>query len=326
MKKEITTLIAYMSLSSTLHAYDVAATTEDVRAFVLPTDTMTLNISYNRANNALDPLNINDSAESEAPYSALGDSSGIAISLGYGLHQFFSLYYNFEALNIHYAGGNVENRQHDLYTRINFYDSPHYSFDDFSMDIGYIYNKAGDFNNMQDLSDNSFYVRLLLGSKFSSALLNFYTGFKYSSINGYLNATDVSRNEKALILGSSYTVEFSRYILDAKYEYMRLFDRESILTENKSNHIFDINLAYPYHDNLLLYIGSKIMLNQFNGLIPYLYNRQTQAAFDKTYSLLKVGFVYNFDLLQGRKKHLNFTGASCETQAKKTTLFSFFGW
>jgi hypothetical protein len=329
MKKQIITTATLIGLSTTLYADDVAATIEDVRAFVLPTDSMTLRISYNRANDAVDPLNFNDTAEVGSPYSALGDSSGIDLLVGYGLHQFFSLYYNFEALNIHYAGGLVENRQHDLYTRINFYDTPHYSFDDFSMDVGYIYNSAADFNNMHDLSDNSFYFRLLLGSKFSSALLNFYTGFKYTSIDGYLHTNDIGRNEKSLMLGSSYTLEFSRYILDAKYEYTRIFDRESLLTENKHNHIFDINLAYTYHDNLLLYIGSKIMLNQFNGLIPYLYNTQTQAAFDKTYSLLKIGFVYNFNLLQGKKKPLGFiegTGSSCQRKRKATSLFSFFGW
>ena len=325
MKKSIITLSTVLGLSSTLLAGGVSATSQDIRAFVLPSDTMSLKLSYNRANDAIDFLNINDAADPLVPYSALGDSSGMDLSVGYGIHPFISLYYNIQALNIHYAGGEVKNIKNDLYARVNFYDVPHYSFDDFSMDIGYVRNASDDFNNLSDLSDNSYYIRLLLGSRFSSSLLNFYTGFKYSSINTAINNIDAGRNEKSLMLGISHTIEFSRFILDSRYEYSRIFDRESTLSENKSNSVFDINLAYAYHDSLLFFIGTTIMFNQFNGLIPYLYNSQTQVAFDKTYSYAKLGFVYNFDFQKDRKTPLSFADTSCQKK-ESTTLFSFFGW
>ncbi|MNN81568.1 hypothetical protein D3C81_1984060 [compost metagenome] len=37
------------------------------------------------------------------------------------------------------------------------------------------------------------------------------------------------------------------------------------------------------------------MLHQFNGVIPYLYNKYTKNKYDKKYGYAKVGFVYNFD-------------------------------
>jgi len=322
MKFNFKPLLLLTSLTSLSHA-DISATTQDIRAFVLPEDTLSVQASYNRANDAIDFLNLNDEADSGDVYSGLDDSAGLDFSLAYGAHQFVSLYYNFEALNIHYAGSSVENRKNELFARVNFYDTPHYAFDDLSLDLGYIRNSADDFNNLSDLSDNSYYMRLLFGSKFTSSLLNFYGGFKYSSITTTLNATNLDRNERALMAGISYTQEMSNYILDANYEYMRMFGRESGLGDNKSNHVINLNLSRPFSEDFLIFIGTKIMLNQFNGLIPYLYNTQTQSAFDKTYSLMKIGFVYNFDL--SRKKGDRVYKAP-HPYKKSTSLFSFFGW
>jgi len=300
---------------------DIAATTQDVRAFVLPKDTMSIKGSYNRVNDSIDFLNLHEEPNPSTPYSALGDSAGIDFSLAYGAHRHVSLYYNFEALNLHYAGSKLENRKQELYTRVNFYESPHYIFDAFSMDLGYIHNSADDFNaELTDLSDNAYYLRLLLGNQFGTSLLNFYTGFKYASINTDLNGRDLSRNEKSLMLGLSHTIEFSHYILDTKYEYTRLFDRHDITGDDNSNHVFDIHLARAFSDNLLLYVGLKIMLNQFNGVIPYLYNEQTQSSFDKKYNYINAGFVYNFDFLsKTQRQHYR------KKKAQGPKTFSFFG-
>ena len=325
MKFNFKPLLILTSLATVSFA-DIAATTQDIRAFVLPEDTVTVQGSYLRTSDAVDFLNLNGKAVAGDIYSGLDDSSGMDISLGYGLHQFVSLYYNFEALNINYAGSSIENRKNELFARVNFYDTPHYTFDAFSLDIGYIQNSADDFNNLSDLSDNSYYMRLLIGSKFTSSLLNFYTGAKYSSITTTLNATNIDRDERTLMAGISYTQEmFSNYILDANYEYMRMVGRDGGLGDNKSNHTVNIHLSRAFSEDFLLYIGTKIMLNQFNGAIPYLYNTQTQSSFDKKYSLIKAGFVYNFDMSEKNNKNKVFT-APAFPEKKSTSLFSFFGW
>ncbi len=295
MKQQSRLLLLLLGLSALAQA-DIAATTQDIRAFVLPENTLTLRASYLRTNNAIDILNLNEKAETGDIYSGLDDSAGLDLSLGYGVGQFYTLYYNFEARNIHYAGAKVKNRKNELYARVNFYDTPHNSFDDFSMDIGLIHNSADDFNHLSNLSDNSFYLRLLLGSRFNTALLNFYTGFKYSAINTTLQQANHDRDERTLLLGTSFTKEFHDYILDANYAYMRMVGRGSRLSENKSNHILELTLSRIIKKDFIIFMGGEIMLNQFNGLIPYLYNTQTQSAFDKTYAGAKIGFVYNFSL------------------------------
>jgi hypothetical protein len=298
VKKSLVKLSLALSFISTLSvasARDIASTTEDIRAFVLQKDTATIRGAYHASNGAVDVLNLNSQPDAGDRYSALDNATGVDFSIAYGIHKHISLYYNFQAFNIDYVGEKLKNRQHDIYTRINFYDDPQNHFDDFSIDLGYLHNASTDLNSeMTDLSDNSFYIRLLVGSRFQTALLNFYAGFKYSSIDSTLLNQDASRDEKSVNLGFTHTIEFSNTILDTGYEYIRLFNRESDISENKSNHIIKMKLSHPIDDALLIYIGSTVMLNQFNGLIPYLYNNKTQSSFDKTYNYVSVGFVYNF--------------------------------
>ena len=331
MKRDLFKLFLVLGLVSTLSARsmrDIASTTEDRRAFVLQEDAISIRGAYHASNGALDIFNLNGNLDAGNIYSALDNGTGIDFSVAYGLHRHISLYYNFQAFNIDYAGEKLKNRQNDIYARINFYDDPQSSFDDFSLDLGYVRNAASDLNpQMSDLSDNSFYMRLLLGSRFESALLNLYAGFKYSSIDTTLFNQDASRNEKSINVGITHTVEFSNFILDSGYEYIRLFSRESNIAQNKSNHIIKLRLSRAINDKLLVYLGDTIMLNQFNGIIPYFYNTQTQSAFDKTYTYLSLGFVYNFGTSSLRKSSPNYDTSNCNsTRRDASSLFSFFGW
>ena len=296
LKQHFKTLSLLLALTTSLTAENIAQTTQEIRAFVLPEDTVSIRGTFKHINDTLDVFNLNQAAVKNDIYSALGDSSGIDFLFAYGAHQHISLYYNFEALNIDYAGDTLKNRKNDIFARVNFYDNPHNSFDDFSMDIGFVRNSSKALNpQLKDLSDNTYYLRFLLGSRLTSSLFNVYAGAKFSSIKTVLFNNEINRDEKSLSLGLSHTVEFSKLLIDSNYEYIHMFGRASNLTDNKSNHILKLNLSRAINDNFLIFVGTKVMLNQFNGLIPYLYNTQTQSAFDKTYSLLKLGFVYNFN-------------------------------
>jgi len=331
VKRDLVKLFLILGLVSTLSARsmrDIASTAEDKRAFVLQEDAISIRGAYHASNGSLDLFNLNGNTEAGNIYSAINNATGLDFSVSYGLHRHISLYYNFQAFNINYAGEKLKNRQNDIYTRINFYDDPQSSFDDFSLDLGYIRNASTDLNpQIANLSDNSFYMRLLLGSRFQNALLNFYMGFKYSSIDTTLFSQDASRDEKAINIGITHTVEFSNFILDTGYEYLKLFSRESNVAENKSNQIITLKLSRAINDKLLIYIGESIMLNQFNGIIPYLYNAQTQSAFDKTYNYLSLGFVYNFGTSSLIKSSPNYGTSQCNSyRGESSSLFSFFGW
>ena len=168
---------------------------------------------------------------------------------------------------------------------------------------------------ISDLSNNSFYLRFLWGNRFSNALLNLYTGIKYSDIStsislspkksanqlyneflkSYGNDIDLGRNEKSLFGGINFIFESENFIYDLNYEYNRLFSRGNIGLGSNNNSIFDINIAYKANRELLIYFGGRAMLKSYNAVIPYLYNQFTQEKFDDRYGYVKLGFIYNFN-------------------------------
>jgi len=175
-------------------------------------------------------------------------------------------------------------------------------------------NKLNPKYRLKDLNSNSILFRLIWGNIFSSELLNIYTGFKYSDIgtnisyspkksldSNYIDLAntikdiDLSRSEKSIMAGLNFTIESESFIYRLNYEYDRIFSRGDKANGNHNhNNIFDINIAYKANRELLLYVGGKVMLNSYNNVIPYLYNKFTDDNFGKKYGYVKLGFVYNF--------------------------------
>ncbi len=164
---------------------------------------------------------------------------------------------------------------------------------------------------ISDMKDDSFYIRFLAGTKIKRSVLNLFLGFKTTSIHSRINLKpddpllqaaiesfgdlDLARHEQSLFGGFTWNIEYNRWLLDLGYRYIRLFHRGSDLDETNDNHIIDAAVGYPLNDRTLLYVGGRLMLHQFNGVIPYLYNKYTQSKYDKKYGYARFGIVYNFD-------------------------------
>jgi len=177
-------------------------------------------------------------------------------------------------------------------------------FNTFSTDLGLVYNSANELSisgsnlgisKMSDLSDNSFYIRLLTGSKINSSILDFYLGLKHTTINTKLDSIKYNRNEVALNVGFQYTLELKEFLIETGYEYIRLFSRD-IDNVKKSNNVFNLTLSRALNQELLIFIGIKYFSNQYNGIIPYLYNEKTRNGFNQKFGYSTIGFVYSFDL------------------------------
>jgi hypothetical protein len=360
-------------LSSLLFAKDVTPTTQSISAFVVPKDMMSIYASYNTLTKDIDLYHVKDQSNKN-DYGYVGGLSGVDLSLRYGMYDHTSIFYNLSSQRLDYIGGDLTNIKNEIFARVNFYDVPHYIFDAFSVDIGFIRNASSDisiknpssiknmFNTIRpslngitinddklyynetllsnqidsksglrlnptlrltDLSDNSLFIRFVLGNRFSNALLNLYTGFKYSDIDtkislhpknstnpSYANISsdfgnddDLSRDEKTIMAGINVTLESENFIIEANYEHSEAFSR-GLSGDNNHNNIFDINIANKTTDNLLIFLGAKAMLNQFNTIIPYLYNKYTDDSFHNKYSHLKLGFVYNFNMADFIYKNL----------------------
>ena len=352
----------------TLSATEITPATNDISAFPIPKDKLSIKGSFNYLDKDIDLFNsISKSANKD--YGYIGKLSGGDLSFRYGIHRHISIFYNFQALNIDYFNQDLTNIKNELFARVNFYDVPNYIFDVFSIDVGVIRNASSNLNindassfvkltkkirpNLEnlndlngnllykgktisnqidqktgqslspklaisDLSDNSFFIRFLWGNRFTNSLFNFYTGLKYSDVStkiayspkssqnpsykelssAFGKDDDLGRSEKDIFAGINFIFETQNYIFDLNYEYDRLFGRGNItLGDHNHNNIFDINIAAKINRDLLVYVGGKAMTNQFNSVIPYMYNDYTQDSFGDRYGYVKLGFIYNFDLI-----------------------------
>ncbi len=301
----IKTLLILFLFASFVKALDVQATSQNIRSYVLPFQKANISASYNVVSKNFDIFNIrDDNVGSASRHGSIGDLNGLNFTLGYGFSEYISLFYNFEYQNLDYASESLKNKKQHFFTKLGIYHNPSSFIDTFSTDLGFIHNGANDLkisgsnleiSNMNDLSDNSFYIRVLAGSKIRASILDFYLGLKYTNINTKLDLLSLNRNETSLNLGFQYTVELGNYLIEGGYEYIRLFNR-SVQNIESSNNVFNLTLSYALSRQILIFIGSKYYTNQYNGIIPYLYNEKTKNVFDTKFGYANIGFVYSFDL------------------------------
>ncbi len=363
-KKFKTIVLSATLLHTMLYATEHALTTSDIRSFPLPQGKAAVRVNYNRINDDIDIFDIKEQElGTTANFGSIGDATGADLSLAYGYNEFYSFYYNYERLNLHYIDSVLHNNKNELYLKVNIYQNPMSFFETFSVDIGFVRNSSDDldikdtdqlnsmiqkvnpipdlsidgstikyknasltfldpktnepvtpFVRIGDMADNSFYLRFLTGMEYQRNIFDLYAGLKYTTIDtkitiepsdnntlqtllraGGYAPVDLGRSEKTFFLGLNYTVEFWQFIYDLNYEYLTIWGREDDIKATEDNHIFNSALSYIVNKNLLFFIGGKIMLHQFNGVIPYLYNKYTKNKYDKKYGYAKIGFVYNFD-------------------------------
>jgi len=166
--------------------------------------------------------------------------------------------------------------------------------------------------SMINTKDNSFYLRLIGSLKGESWLLDTYLGYTNVKIRNEIDSSilhednyllqQASRNidlvqkrtDDMISLGFGVTYQiYTNWYTELNYQYNRIFRTKS-LDETNMNHIFDLNFIYEVNSNTSLYIGGKLMTNQFNGEIPYLYGEYTDTSFDHKYGFANIGFNYNF--------------------------------
>lgn len=172
-------------------------------------------------------------------------------------------------------------------------------------------NQLSPYISIEDLESNSYYTRLLFGYNISKiSFLDFYLGYRYNDIKTKIsiypktnadfndkikdfNIPNLNRDETVATFGINYTLQLKRYIYEFNYEYNKIFRDTDLAYANTSN-ILNITIAREISNQLLFYIGGKVMFEQFNTDLPYLYNKYTQTQFDKKYGFAKVGIVYYF--------------------------------
>jgi len=164
-----------------------------------------------------------------------------------------------------------------------------------------------------NMSDTSFFIRGLTGIEYQNSTLHLYSGLKTTSIESFITLEPsksetiadalkefgnigLDRDEKTLFAGFNYALDYQDFIFEAGYEYLKIFGRDAKLDTTNDNHILNGSISKSINEDFRVFIAGKAMLNQFNGVIPYLYNEYTKHRYDKKYGYAKIGFIYNVNL------------------------------
>lgn len=158
---------------------------------------------------------------------------------------------------------------------------------------------------LEDTSDTSIYFRLVNDVEMKNILFDYYVGLKYTQINNKIVANkelvsidsniqkDLNRDEMMFLMGLNLSYEYKKAFFEFAYEYNR-FKRDVGLNYINQNHIIDLTLGYNISESMKFYFSGKVMSNQLNGEIPYLYNQYTQTTYDHKYGYITTGLKYSF--------------------------------
>ena len=176
------------------------------------------------------------------------------------------------------------------------------------------YDRDGNKNypsiDIDNLKSNAYYIRMLVGKKISDfSLFDFYMGYRYTKINSGISfypdnpltrdmlkghtIPNLNRDEKDLQVGFSYLLQLWKFTGEFNYEFNKIF-RDADVSYLDISHTVDASISMEVTKNSLVYLGGKLMMQQFNSDIPYLYNRYTKTQFDHKYGFTKFGVIYKF--------------------------------
>jgi hypothetical protein len=165
--------------------------------------------------------------------------------------------------------------------------------------------------DIDNLKDNSIYFTLNYEKFVKRIAFDIFSTFKYTKIytdikaniipadtstqnklSKYNLSKNLNRDEKSIDLGFNIAYK-APIIVNFSYLYKRIF-RDKDLNYINYNHIITLNFIKPITEKFFVYIGGKAMYRQFNGEIPYLYNKYSQTTFDHKYGWANVGIGYSF--------------------------------
>jgi hypothetical protein len=165
------------------------------------------------------------------------------------------------------------------------------------------------------MSDQTFYGRSSIAMGFETFSPSFYIEMGHTAISTTIdtNMDDIAgnsfkdlfttytnfpicldRNENYASAGFNLAINtFFNTTLTTNYEYKKLF-RDNGLNFLNTNHTLEMVLSHNITPNLGVNIGGTYLYRQFNGTIPFLYNKYSQTSFDHPFGWLQVGINYTF--------------------------------
>jgi len=163
---------------------------------------------------------------------------------------------------------------------------------------------------LKDLKDSVKFIRFTLGKAFDFVYPNVFFEFGKTNINTKIDTNlknlvpeayrnkipkfpiDLSRNENYWKTGFSIFLRTPfKTLTSLEYEYIRII-RNKNLNYLNYNHVLKAKVDYFLKRNIILSIGGEYLHRQFNGVIPFMYNKYSQTTFDHKYGWAEVGIIF----------------------------------
>ncbi len=167
---------------------------------------------------------------------------------------------------------------------------------------------------LQDMQDVTAFLRLTLGKRFGRIWPNLFLEYGATSVRTEVDSNlpvfipesirplvdvfpvDEDRDEHYWKAGFDVQVHLPLGLLgNLEYDYIKL-SRSDELGKFDDNHILSGELSYFLTDHLAIHLGGTYYSRQFNGVIPFTYNLQSQNSFDHDYGVARIGLSGRWDL------------------------------
>ena len=167
--------------------------------------------------------------------------------------------------------------------------------------------------SIDNMSDQTFYGRSSIAMPFNIFVPSLYVEIGHTAVSATIdtNMDDIAGDSFKTIVSTYFPISLDRSenyasagfnvradtpfdtTLTANYEYKKLF-RDNALSTFNTNHTVQMQLSYAITPELGCTIGGTYLYRQFNGTIPFLYNRYTQNSFDHPFGWVHLGISYTF--------------------------------
>jgi len=165
---------------------------------------------------------------------------------------------------------------------------------------------------LRDSSDTTLFVRGGAGRRWERINIALLAEAGYTVIRGQLSHNlhlygidsdnrllreidfDLDREETYIKAGVDLYYETLFGVAAHLAYYYLVLQRDSSIDRHRDNHHLSAELILRLNRYAAVTIGGEYYRNQFNGIVPLLYNRYTQSAFDRDYGIVKAGLTVVF--------------------------------
>ncbi len=271
-------------------------------ALTLPKKRVEISLDYARIDDAF----FSDRARpADAHYLNTGpeETNGARVLLNYGLFDRTTLQTGFFYRDLDFGPDDMAVASFDISVKQTLSDRMFGWFPFIAMDAGLRTNYTDDLAYHDKIDDKTLFIRLTGGEIFGNLFPNAYLEYGFTDIDATAGggggpaglSLGLDRTESYLEAGLCFLWKFPYdALIRAEYSYLRML-RDDGLGGPTANHIARVDFNYFVTRRFILNTGGVYYHRELNGVIPFLFNENTESGFDRKAFEVYLGFTLLFE-------------------------------